>query len=72
MRFAVVFEKTATGWSAYAPDLPGLGVAGHTLDETRQLLREAIEMHIDDLRSTGQPIPPAASQADYVEVALPA
>jgi predicted RNase H-like HicB family nuclease len=72
MRFAVVFEKTATGWSAYAPDLPGLGVAGSTIDETRQLVREAIEMHIDDLRATGQPIPPAASQTDYVEVALPA
>lgn len=72
MRFAVVFEKTGTGWSAYAPDLPGLGVAGDTVEETRQLLREAIELHIDDLRATGQPIPPAASQADYVEVALPA
>jgi len=72
MRFAVVFEKTTTGWSAYAPDLPGLGVAGDTLEETQQLLREAIEMHIDDLRATGQPIPPAASQAGYVEIALPA
>ncbi len=72
MRFAVVFEKTDTGWSAYAPDLPGLGVAGDTVEETRQLLREAIELHIDDLRSTGQPIPTAASQTDYVEVALPA
>jgi predicted RNase H-like HicB family nuclease len=72
MRFAVVFEKTGTGWSAYAPDLPGLGVAGDTVEETRQLLREAIKLHIDDLRATGQPIPPAASQADYLEVALPA
>jgi predicted RNase H-like HicB family nuclease len=72
MRFAAVFERTSTGWSAYAPDLPGLGVAGDTMDETRQLLREAIEMHIEDLRATGQPIPSVASQADYVEVALPA
>jgi len=72
MRFAVVFEKTANGWSAYAPDLAGLGVAGSTLEETRQLLREAIELHIDDLRATGQPIPAPASQTDYVEVPLPA
>ncbi len=72
MRFAVVFERTGTGWSAYAPDLPGLGVAGDTVEETRQLLREAIKLHIDDLRATGQPIPPAASQADYLEVTLPA
>lgn len=72
MRFAVVFEKTDNGWSAYAPDLPGLGVAGSTMEETRTLVREAIELHLDDLRATGQPIPAAASQADYVEVPLPA
>jgi predicted RNase H-like HicB family nuclease len=71
MQFAVVFEKTDTGWSAYAPDLPGLGVAGGTMEETRALLREAIELHIDDLHATGQPIPAAASQTDYVEVPLP-
>ncbi len=71
-RFAVVFEKTGTGWSGYAPDLPGLGVAGDTMEETRQLLREAIEMHLDDLVTSGQPIPPAASLTDYVEIALPA
>jgi hypothetical protein len=36
---AVVFEKTANGWSAYAPDLPGLGVAAATIEETEKLLR---------------------------------
>jgi predicted RNase H-like HicB family nuclease len=72
MRFAVVFEKTETGWSAYAPDLPGLGVAGSSIEETRQLIHEAIEFHIDDLSATGQPIPAASAQADYIEVGLPA
>jgi predicted RNase H-like HicB family nuclease len=72
MRFAVVFEKTDNGWSAYAPDLPGLGVAGSTMEETRSLVREAIELHLDDLHATGQPIPVPASQTDYVEVPLPA
>ena len=72
MRFAVVYEETSTGWSAYVPDLPGLGVAADTLEDTRQLLREAIELHIEDLRATGQAVPSAASQTDYVEVALPA
>jgi len=70
MRFAVVFEKTETGWSAYPPDLPGVGVAGATIEETRQLVREAIELHLEDLRATGQPIPPASSQTGYIEVAL--
>ncbi len=29
--YAVIFEKTSTGWSSYVPDLPGLGVAGSNL-----------------------------------------
>jgi len=37
--YAVVFDKTANVWSAYAPDLPGLGVAAATIEETEKLLR---------------------------------
>jgi predicted RNase H-like HicB family nuclease len=55
--YAVVFEKTETGWSAYAPDLPGLGVAGATFEETQQLMREGIEFHIEGLRADGEPVP---------------
>jgi len=55
--YAAVFEKTANGWSAYAPDLPGLGVAAATFEEAEQLLREGIEFHIEGMREDGLPIP---------------
>ncbi len=55
--YAVVFEKTPTGWSAYAPDLPGLGVAGTTYNETEELLREGIVFHIEGLLADGDPVP---------------
>ena len=70
MRFAAVYEKTPTGWSAYAPDVPGLGVAGATKVETRRLLREAIVLHLEDLRASGQPTPKPRSQTDYLDVPL--
>jgi predicted RNase H-like HicB family nuclease len=35
MKYLVIFEKSAEGWGAYAPDLPGLGVAGATLEEVK-------------------------------------
>ena len=72
MRFAAVYEKTPKGWSGYAPDLPGLGVAGATIQETRKLLREAIVLHVEDLRASGQPAPKPKSQADYLEIRLKA
>jgi predicted RNase H-like HicB family nuclease len=55
--YAAVFEQTSNGWSAYAPDLPGLGVAGATFAETEQLLREGIEMHIEGMHEDGLSIP---------------
>jgi predicted RNase H-like HicB family nuclease len=68
--YAAVFEKTSNGWSAYAPDLPGLGVAAATFTETEQLLREGIEMHIEGMREDGLPIPEPLAQ--MMRLAIPA
>jgi predicted RNase H-like HicB family nuclease len=35
MKYLIVCEKSNAGWGAYAPDLPGLGAAGKTLDEVK-------------------------------------
>ncbi len=55
--YAAVFEKTSTGWSAYVPDLPGLGVTGPTYEATEKLLREGIEFHIEGLQRDNEPVP---------------
>ena len=60
--YAVVLEKTSNGWSAYVPDLPGLGVAASTIEETELLLREGIEFHIEGMREDGLPIPEPSAQ----------
>ena len=69
MKYLVVYEKSASGWGAYAPGLPGLGVVGQTIKETKQLIREAIEFHLDGMRRDGLPIPTPTSKADSVEIA---
>ena len=38
-RYAVVFEKAASNWAAYAPDLPGCRTTGATLEETKRNMR---------------------------------
>ena len=70
MEYAVVFEKTSNGWSAYVPDLPGLGVAAATIEETEHLVREGIEFHIAGLREDGLPVPAPAAQVK--QIAIPA
>jgi predicted RNase H-like HicB family nuclease len=68
--YAAVFEKTSNGWSAYAPDLPGLGVAAATFSETEHLLRDGIEMHLDGMREDRLPIPEPLTQV--MRMAIPA
>jgi len=68
--YAVVFERTSTGWSAYVPDLPGLGVAGSTYEDTERLIREGIAFHLDGLREDGLPIPEPTTRV--TEIAVPA
>ena len=53
----VLFERSASGYGAYAPDLPGCVATGHTLEETRERMAKAMEMHLSAMREDGDPIP---------------
>jgi predicted RNase H-like HicB family nuclease len=68
MRFAVVIEKTETGYSAYVPDLPGCVSVGRTREEMDHNIREAIELYLDELREQGAPTPAPTTDAKYIAV----
>jgi len=68
VRYLVLYEKLSNGWGAYAPDLPGLGVAAETLEETKQLIREAIEFHLEGMRQHREPIPVPSTQTEYITI----
>jgi len=56
-KFLVLFEKSKTGYGAYAPDLPGCVATGRTLEEARDRMAKALEMHLTAMRQDGNPIP---------------
>ena len=68
-KFLVVVEKANGNYSAYAPDLPGCVAAGNTVQETVQLMCEAMQMHVEGLVEDGLPVPDAHSVAEYVVLA---
>jgi predicted RNase H-like HicB family nuclease len=68
MKYLVIYEKSAGGWGAYAPDLPGLGVAGKTLEEAKELIRGAMEFHLEGMRRHGDPIPAPSATTEYITV----
>ena len=71
MRYLVVIEATRTGYSAYAPDLPGCVSTGATPAEVEANMREAIDLHLRGLRVEGYDVPPPQSTAVYLEVTSP-
>ncbi|MCX7037823.1 MAG: type II toxin-antitoxin system HicB family antitoxin [Spirochaetes bacterium] len=67
-RYLIVIEKAEGNYCAYSPDLPGCVAAGDTAEETKQLMLEAMEMHLKGLREDGLPLPQPSSVAEYVTV----
>ena len=68
-RYLIIIEDTATGFSAYSPDLPGCVATGHTRAEIEREMHDAIEFHIEGLRLAGESVPEPRSQAAYCETA---
>jgi predicted RNase H-like HicB family nuclease len=68
MKYAIVIERGPTSYGATVPDLPGCVAIGDTLSEVHGLIRDAIDAHVEFLRDEGQPVPPAATLVEYVEV----
>jgi len=67
-RYIVLYEKSTTGYGAYAPDLPGCAATGRTIEETRERMTKAMEMHLAGMREDGDPIP-EPSQFELLETA---
>ena len=68
-RYLIIIEDTATGFSAYSPDLPGCVATGRTRAEIEREMHDAIEFHIEGLRLAGEPVPEPHSHATYCETA---
>ena len=69
MRYAMIIEQGERNYSAYLPDLPGCIATGKTIEELKQRMSEAIELHLRGMREDGLPIPEPTSLAEDVEAA---
>ena len=66
--YLVVLEKTATGFSAYVPDLPGCITVGDTKEEVMKHMQDAIHLHLEGMREDGEVIPEPSTEAVTVSV----
>lgn len=66
--YTVIYEWAGENYSAYVPDLPGCIACGDTVEETEELMKEAIELYIEALHDDGQPIPEPTTKARALSV----
>ena len=66
--YAVVYEWAGKNYSAYVPDLPGCVACGDTLEETEQLMKEAVELYINTLKEDGKAVPEPTTKSRLITV----
>ncbi len=60
MRRIIIHRSDPDEEVAYWVECPSLGIAsaGDTIEEAIAMMREAIDLHIEDLVAHGEPVPP--------------
>jgi predicted RNase H-like HicB family nuclease len=67
--YVVIYEQAEDGgWWAYSPDLPGVVSTADSRREAEHDIREALTLHIEELRRQGKAVPAPGSRAGTVEV----
>ena len=65
--YAVVFERADDGgWSAYAPDVPGVVAAADTREAVEARMREALRIYAEELANRGEPEPAPRSEVAVI------
>jgi len=68
MQYTVILVKGESSYGAFVPDLSGCIAAGETKGETLELIKEAIEFHIEGLQEGGEVIPKPHCDFTHVEI----
>ena len=62
MKYGIRFFRDEEFYSAMVPGLPGCVAAGDTMEQVRELISEAITLHLEDMRKSGQTLMPPTSR----------
>ena len=65
-KFLIIIEKTQTGYSSYAPDLPGCVASGRTKKEVENNMYAAIQFHLEGLSAEGLSLPKSKSESEML------
>lgn len=68
LKYLVVYEKSADGFNAYVPDLPGCTSSAQTRNEIESNIIEAILLHIETMNEEGLEKPKNISDSQMIVI----
>ena len=67
MKYVVIIEKAPNNYAAFSPDVLGCISVGKTVEEMRDMIREALEFHLECLELDGRTIPEPTARIETLE-----
>ena len=65
-KYLVVIEKAKNNYSAFSPDVWGCVTTGKTVEETLSQIKEALQIHLDEIVNDGEEIPKAKGLSQHI------
>ena len=65
MRFLLMIRRTSTGYSVDVPDLPGCVATAANIEHAREMIAEAIELHLELMHQSGESIPSPSTTYEF-------
>ena len=69
--YRIIVEPDDGGYHAYVPALSGCHTWGKTIDEAREMIRDAIDVYLRSLIADGEPIPEDMGMELFETVPVP-
>jgi predicted RNase H-like HicB family nuclease len=63
--YLVIIGRTATGYSAHCPDVPGCAAVGKTVERLLANMKKALRLHFEGMLEDGDPIPKPGGVESY-------
>jgi predicted RNase H-like HicB family nuclease len=63
--YLIIIEQSECGFSAYAPDVPGVAATGLTPEIARKEFLKALEFHFEGMAEDNEPIPQPSALFSY-------
>ena len=63
--YLIVIEKSATGYAASSPDVPGFVATGRSIEKVAARMQQALVFHLEGWADEGDPLPRAQGAASH-------